>query len=1045
MNPFSFSLLRSIWHILPIGLFIALFAASESAFSTESQSLDLSKTPDFLTDVAPLLKTRCVRCHGPAKQDAKLNLALGAGVVRGGKNGTVVIPGKPDASLLWQHVADNSMPKGEDPLSNREKTLLRKWIEGGAQGLPVRVSAKPDGDEHWAFQKLQPTTIPTVKNRSRIHNPVDAFLQNQLERKGLTIGPEASKPVLIRRVAFDVTGLPPSIAETQAYLSDHSPQAYEKMVERYLASPHYGERWGKFWLDTAGYADSNGYFNADTDRPLAWRYRDYVVDSLNRDLPFDQFIREQLAGDELSRYSPKLPLNPDGIRMLTATHFLRNSPDGTDSSDGNEDEVRADKYAVLEGTAQILGSSLLGITFQCARCHNHKFEPVSQADYYRLQAILYPAFNVDKWSKPSQRDIVAATPAELEAHKKAILGHEEEMKKIREIQKEWLKRNPEPVRILLEDDFNGPNETVASRWSSTAPGDDAPLGMPVVRLDSKQAPAVNITNGTLQIVESGALGDRAISTRQSFDWTPPKKDSWIQVRFDLIKGAPYVGYLIALGDYNDKKDNHKGNLLFDGAESGQAKIYLDYPGPDGTQPGAIGESGYKPGKNYGVRITNIGDGNFQLAQLVDGLPENNTVNLKENDLPRGGFGFALCCGRSYVVDNVRVESSVDPTELTKSQVETRALRKSKSAEFTNQIKALEMRKPADPPKLAPVLDLSPKIPSVHILERGVHKNRGDKVVPAPPSVLMDSGNHKPWENKPDDLVVSTGNRLGFARWITRPDTRASALLARVTVNRWWQNHFGRGIVATPDNLGYSGSPPSHPELLEYLATELIRSGWSQKAIHRMVLYSNAFRQTSNPTTDALKEDEDNTLLSRFPLKRLDAESIRDAMLFTSGELNMAQGGPYTPTTRGGDGEVIVPETHPGAKRRSLYLQQRRTQTTGILELFDAPSIVYNCTIRMPTTVPLQSLILLNSPFARLRSEAFAKRVQKEEPGDNHAKLTKAFQMAWGRPPTKAEESSAIAFLIAQESEYKGMPSSGERAWIDLANMLLAANAFLYVE
>ena len=247
--------------------------------------------------------------------------------------------------------------------------------------------------------------------------------------------------------------------------------------------------------------------------------------------------------------------------MLTATHFLRNSPDGTDSSDGNEDEVRADKYAVLEGTAQILGSSLLGITFQCARCHNHKFEPVSQADYYRLQAILYPAFNVDKWSKPSQRDIVAATPAELEAHKKALLVHEGEMKKIRDRQKEWLSRNPEPVRILFQDDFNEPKATVASHWSSTAPGDDAPLGMPVVQLDSKQAPAVNITNGTLQIVESGALGDRAISTRQSFDWTPAKKDSWIQVRFDLIKGAPYVGYLIALGDYNDIKNKHKGNIL----------------------------------------------------------------------------------------------------------------------------------------------------------------------------------------------------------------------------------------------------------------------------------------------------------------------------------------------------------------------------------------------------------------------------------------------------------------------------------------------------
>lgn len=1041
MHPNSFCLKRLVC-LAVVGLCFLVFPPLNS---TEPPVSSGQIVPEYQSQIAPLLKNHCVRCHGPAKQDAKLNLALGAGLVRGGKNGKVILPGNPDSSLLWQHVSDNSMPKGEAPLTPPEKALLRQWIEKGAVGLPTKVSAKADGDEHWAYQKMQPVNPPVVKDRSRIRTPIDAFLQARLERSGLTLLPDATQYALIRRVSFALRGLPPTLAETEAYLKDQSPKAYENMVERYLSSPQYGERWGKFWLDAAGYADSNGFFNADTDRPLAWRYRDYVIDSINRDLPFDQFLREQLAGDEIARYSPKLPLSAEGIRMLSATHFLRNSPDGTDSSDGNEDEVRADKYAVLEGTVQILGSSLFGMTVQCARCHNHKFEPVSQADYYRLQAILYPAFNVEKWAYPRNRDVVAATEVELETHKTKMTQYEANLAKVKSLQREWLEKNPEPTVVLFKDDFDTPNQKVATLWSTSAPGDDAPLGLPLVQLDSAQSPAVNITAGGLHVVESGALGDRAISTKQSFDWTPDKKGDWIQVRFDLVKGAPYVGFLIALGDYNDKKDKHRGNILFDGAESGQAKVYVDYPGPDGSQPGAIGESGYKPGKNYGVRVTNRGNGSFELTQWVEGYPEKNSLSLKESDLPNGGFGFALCCGRSYVVDNVKVEKNLYPIEVAKIPAASQVFRQAKLAEFAKKINDLELAKPKPLTKLAPVVDLSPVVPSVFLLERGIHKARGERVNPAPPSVLLESDKTDPFGPKPLDLTQSTGTRLALAQWITKPKSRAVALLARVTVNRWWQNHFGRGIASTADNLGYSGSPPSHPELLEWLAGELIQTGWSQKGIHRIILHSTAFRQLSTPTKESLLADEDNTLLSRFPLRRLDAESVRDGMLALSGELELVSGGPYVPTSRGGDGDVVVQETTPGAKRRSIYLQQRRTQTMGMLEIFDAPSIVFNCTVRLPTTVPLQSLILLNSQFARLRAEGFAKRLLIAIPTDFNARLAQAFLLAWGRPPTQGEESAAKAFLVGQTNEYAGKPKQEERAWTDLANMLLASNAFLYVE
>ena len=338
------------------------------------------RVPDFERQVLPLLKNRCVRCHGPAKQEGKLNLGSPPGIARGGENGAALVSGKPEESLLWTRVESDEMPEDE-PLSADEKDLLRRWIAAGAIGLPAHVAAQPEGDEHWAFQPLNPAAPEPVHDSSRIRTPVDSYIQARLEQAGLTLGPEADRKTLIRRVSFDLTGLPPAPDEIEVFLNDASQHAYEDMVDRYLKSPRYGERWGKHWLDAAGYADSNGYFGADTDRPLAYRYRDYVIESINADKPFDRFVREQLAGDEIAGYRPGGDVTVEMVEPLTATHFLRNSPDGTDGSDGNEDEVRADKYAVLEGTLQIMGSALFGLTLQCARCHDHKFEPFRQPSH----------------------------------------------------------------------------------------------------------------------------------------------------------------------------------------------------------------------------------------------------------------------------------------------------------------------------------------------------------------------------------------------------------------------------------------------------------------------------------------------------------------------------------------------------------------------------------------------------------------------------------------------------------------------------------------
>jgi len=1009
-------------------------------------SADDTVVPDFQQEIAPLLKARCVPCHGPAKQEGKLNLALPAGIKRGGEHGAAIVGHDLEKSRLWKRVAAGEMPV-DQPLSADEQALLRRWILAGVPGLPAEVSQKPDGDEHWAFQPLQKVVIPAVPSEARPCIPIDHFLAAKLKSVGLSFAPEARRETLIRRVSFDLTGLPPTLEEIDRFLNDPGDDAYEHMVERYLSSPSYGERWGKYWLDAAGYADSNGYFNADTDRPLAYRYRDYVIRSINADKPWDRFIREQLAGDELAGYRPGGDVRPEMVEPLEAVHYLRNSQDGTDSSDGNPDEVRADKYAVLEGTQQIIGSSLFGLTVQCARCHDHKFEPFTQQDYYRLQAVIYPAFNVEKWVMPKNREISTATAAERAAWEAQVQALDQEIAHRRQEFTEWARQHRQRGRELFADNFDA-QRSLTESWSNTVAGDAAPAGTPAIQLDQPTAPAAEITQHRLHLIESGSAGDRALSTRKTFDWTPDDTGGWIQATFDLVAGgdtAPYVGYFIALRDFNDAQPLKGGNVLLDGAAAGQAAVHVDYPGADDQARGKIGQSGYTPGRNYGVRVTNLGKGTFELRQIVDGVLEDGTAVLSADDLPDGAFGFEYCCGRSFVVDNVLIEAGVPYAQLNEAERELARLHETKRKELEASLKSIEARRPPPIGRLALVSDLEGKPPVVRLLHRGEYKSPGDEVQAGAPHVLAESTNPADLAQMTQVDAASTGQRLAFARWITQPDSRAAALLARVTVNRWWQHHFGTGIVATTDNLGYSGGTPSHPELLEFLAGELVRNEWSAKSIHRMILHSTAYRQSSVPRADAHRGDPDARLLSRFPLRRLDGEAIRDAMLAISGELHPRMFGPYVPTQSSPEAEIIVAETDGTGRRRSVYLQQRRTQVIAFLDVFDAPSIVFNCTARSSTTVPLQSLKLLNSDFVRARATGLANYVHPTVDVDRDTALVNAFRTAWGRTPTDDELAAAQRFLAEQPAEYAEQPNASDAAWIDFCQMLLASNAFLYVD
>ncbi len=1102
-------------------------------------SVHAADAPQFGRDVAPLIQRHCVKCHGPAKQEGKLNASSVSGLIRGGESGAVLVPHDVAASLLWKRVSSDEMPP-DALLSADEKSLLKRWIIAGMPGL-VRDARPTDGAEHWAFRPLvvasseDKETKPKREGKESLaltpqgrgegtRGTLDSYLAADLARDGLTLSPEADRATQTRRVSFDLTGLPPTPEAIDEFIADKRPDAYERMVDRYLASPHYGERLGKLWLDAAGYADSNGYFSADTDRPLAFRYRDYVIRAINSDKPFDQFVREQLAGDELANitarngqtvaFSP--PSSPSTLApqpstvldLLEATHYLRNGQDGSGESDGNPDEVQVDRYTVIETAMQNISTGLLGLTIQCAKCHDHKFEPLTQRDYYSLQAVLIPAFPPDQWVKPNDRFVYASLPGEVEAWQQRLTQAETTVARLQSEVTEWVKQHRPRGTMLFADGFDAPPETLGERWSNTAPGDDAPGGTAAVNLNSREAPGAVVVDGKLQLIEGGPSGDKWLSTKLPFDWTPDVVGASIQVTFDLIdnriegsNAADRIGYFIALHDFHDNSPTPGGNILIDGHPSSSTAVHPDYPGGDSTQAGVIGTTGYQPGRNYGVRITNNGGGKFVMEQFVDWQVEEKSITFAETDLPAGGFGFEFCCGRSFIIDNVAIESFA-LTDGKHPLIEFLAELKSKREPLDEALKTKTALAAARPGKIAWTTDLVEQPPQTHVFIRGNYHTPGESVEPAGFAILspsprrggLGSGVDEPSNRNPQAATLpnslpskvggeettpkaeepltlalspqgrgegtepeasrNIGRRSALAKWITQPGAPASSLLARVHVNRLWQHHFGTGIVSTPDNFGVSGSPPSHPELLDWLATEFIRSGWSPKRVTRWIVNSASYRQSSLADERRSPLDPDARRLSRFPVRRLDAEAIRDTMLFASGDLDDRLFGPYIATSRTGAGETVVAEDKPGARRRSIYLQQKRTQVHSLLQVFDAPSIVFNSTRRPRSTMPLQSLSLLNSDFSVARARSLTARLEYDLTSDLE-RLTRAFVLTQGHPPTDEQASAAMLFLAEQAAEY-ARPEGGDgthrsprdarqRAWHDLSQMLLIGNAALYLE
>jgi hypothetical protein len=840
-----------------------------------------AEPPSFERDVRPLLEAKCFACHSSGKRKHGLDLRQRRLIVRGGDSGPAVVPAKAAASLLFQKASSGAMPPGDrEKLGAAELDVLRRWIDAGAptaaEEPPLAESpddfVTPEDRQHWAFRPLSRAEPPPAQDGERARTPIDAFLLERLRGHGLGFAPDAAPRALVRRASFDLVGLPPEPHEVAAFLADDSPDALERLVDRLLASPRHGERWGRHWLDIAGYADSDGGGDADPERPHAWRYRDHVIRSLNADKLLGRFVEEQLAGDELAGY-PGCELTPETIELLEATGFLRCAPDGT--AQGGAEAAQA-RSQVIAGAVGNLGSGLLGLTLACAQCHDHRYDPISQRDYHRIRAALEPAFDVERWKAPDAR------------------------------------------RISL---YTGADRARAAAVAKEAEGRRA-------ERDAREAEAVKAVVEKL-IAEKLPVEER-----------------------DLARAA-----------FESKAD----------ARTPEQKALID----------------------------------------------------------RHPF-LKISGGTLYQYDQAAADRI-----------------KALDAEVT---KVLATRPPED--FVAATWEEPGRLPPSRLLVRGQPDQPAEEVPPGPLAVLVPAAASLAWE--PASPAASTsGRRLALARWLTSPE---QPLLWRAVANRVWAHHFGRGIAATPGDLGTQGDAPSHPELLDWLAGELQRSGGSLKHLHRDIVLSTAYRQSAVVTQRSRELDPDGVLLSRKPILRLEGEAVRDALLASSGALSLRAGGPPVPVREDADGSIVVgvdqkaDSNRPGeevpigeeAYRRTVYVQVRRSRPLGFTAAFDVPVMETNCTRRNVSTVAPQALTLLNGGFAREQARILATRLEAEAP-DDAARVRLAFERCYTREASAEELDEALAFLAAERQERKEDPAASRTALANLCHALLCASEMMYVE
>lgn len=1018
-----------------VALILALFCGLLPAWAHAESDADF-----FENRIRPLFIKHCDECHsiGKGKSSGGLALDTREGWQQGGDSGAVIVPGKPDESLLIRAVKyldggpQMPPPKKGGKLSDAEIAALVEWVQRGAPD--PRVTAPRLGGmtlaearEWWAFQPLRSEPPPTVKEASWSLTDIDRFILFELERQNLAHSAAADRRTLIRRATFDLTGLPPTPAEIAEFLADDSPDAFANAVDRLLKSPAYGERWGRHWLDVARYADTAGD-GADYPVPEAGKYRDWVVRAFNADQPFDQFVRDQIAGDILARTGP-----PDQYAdRVTATGFLAIGKRYGYSP--TPDYQHLDFADAIDS----VGRSLLGLSIGCARCHDHKYDPVSAADYYAL----YGIFQSTKWAFPGGEEQKRpqffpplVPPDEAARRDQAKLaevarldGEISRLKLLRatvdgksfaggaDLAFEGQPIGKPPAAPWLSA---GPNAVVAEAQSPFA--HIHPTGGRGVRLGTGQP-----TDGVRYVFEQGLRATPGKQMHFTIDFrTVTPTDKTGAYRFYLGRGV--IESLAVECSVTASEIAIKNGTQWEVMRKLEPGVWytlrLTLDPEQKTYSGVVGTaSDLTPfaqkglGPNWdGVANTFICDG---FGHINGPAPVRDLDNVGLQEVPFGVPGSGPVLAPAPLPDV--------PERLAKLDAELATATKLRDAEAAKEVYAVAYGVSEG----APV--------NARLQKRGEPDKLGDEI---PRRFLEVLGG----DPVPSDSPGS--GRLELANWLTRP---TNPLTARVFVNRVWQWHFGQGLVTTASDFGTRGERPSHPELLDWLTAEFIRTGWSVKTLHRLIMRSQTYQQASDDSPAQQAADPGNRWLWRYERRQLDAESIRDAMLAVSGRLNRSPAPPHPFPPVGTWGFTIHNPFHAvyESDHRSIYLMVQRNRRHPFLALFDAADPNLSVAERQPTTTPTQTLFLMNSPFVHEQSQAFATRLLATS-NDDAARIRLAFESAHGRVPTDSEINAAVAFVTAytQKLATQGIPPEKqlEGAWAALARVLLTSNPFLYVD
>ena len=980
---------------------------------------------DFEKQIQPLFAKHCVDCHKADKDESGFRLDLGHLAIKGGDRGVAIVPGKSGESILFQALIGKgdvtSMPYEKPRLPAADIELIKKWIDSGAKVPASDAAGAVVKSNHWSFQPIRRRAVSGQKSEARgQQSPIDAFVRARLEREGLAPSPEADRSTLIRRLSLDLLGLLPTADDVREFVNDKEPDAYERLVDRLLASPAYGERHGRHWLDIARYADSNG-FTIDSARQV-WKYREWVINAINADLSFDQFTVEQLAGDLLPNATTE---------QLVATGFHRNT---LVNEEGGTDQEQFRVEAVVDRVSTT-GAAWLGLTIGCAQCHSHKFDPISQRDFYKVFAVFnhcdepsVPVPSADQLAEQKRLDTEVAVAE----------------KPLKELDAELLKGLPDWERSVASQSEGG--------WT---------ILDPTVWKTDKGATLTKIDGTTLLVDFSTPANDVYTIT---FD--PPADAPITAIRLETLNHAslPMMG-----------PGRAEGNFVLSEFEvlAGEVSLPIAKAIADHSQDG------------------------YPVSDAIDGKPKTGwAINVKPNsgemlNVPREAVFFPkepivakpgtklfvkmhqlhsvpnylVGCFRISVsgasADVLSVPASIKKIVATpadkrsKQQVEqlqtafknTDPRRKPLAEKLDGLKKQLDALNKAIPTTLVMKAKAEPR--PTHIMIRGDFLRKGAAVEPGVPDVL-------PAIHLSQDIDAkqrTASARLEFAKWLCSPD---NPLTARVTVNRAWQAFFGTGLVPTENDFGTQGDPPTHPELLDWLASEFM-ADWSLKRLHRLIVTSATYRQASHMQPELRERDPTNKLLARQSRLRLEAELVRDVCLSASGLLTRHLGGPGVNPPQPEGIYIVTQQKKPWAEstgldryRRGMYTYFWRSSPYPMLPTFDAPDANGTCTRRNRSNTPLQALTLANDRSFHEFAVGLADRIMSFGPlpsvsDSDDARLWQAVELCYSRAPSDLELRKLREFLNAQRTAFAADPKDNDptkSAWVAVARVLLNLDEFI---